>query len=486
MNKFQILFFLSFICLWNFVPAKAQAPAPIKGKVSCAGKGLSGVVVSDGQTCVLTDKAGRYSIPKGGGDFVFVSTPAGYLPQDSLGLPRFYQRIVPEKRQYDFELKKNPKDDQRHLLLVHADPQFFKEENFVHYTPIVEDTRKTIEAYRKGDVFGIDCGDLVGDKPQLYSRYIDELSKAGAPFYRVLGNHDMNYGGRSDETSTRTYNSIFGPDCYSFNRGKVHYIVLDNVFYIGRDYFYMGYLTEKILHWLQQDLSHVPAGSTVFVAMHIPARLSEKSQPFAYSSEQMGGQTINASALFKMLAPYNAHILTGHMHYNKNMVHAANLYEHNTAAICGTWWQGAYCLDGTPLGYGVYEIDGDRVQWYFKSAGHPRDYQMRAYAVGESKDFPEDVTVNIWNWDKNWKVEWIENGRNMGAMTRFEGIDPEVTKMCADKEKLDFKWISPIKNGHMFRATPTSKTSTVEIVATDSFGNRYTTTIKPKETEKND
>lgn len=479
-----ILSSIMLLCLWFPVHMEAQGLYPVKGKVSRDGKGVENIVVTDGKTCVLTDRDGFYSIltPDPDASFVYISTPAGYLPHDSLGIPQFYQRIDPHKRQdYDFDIKKNPKNDYRHLLLVHADPQFYKEENFIHYTPIVSDSRQTIESYdEQNDVFGIDCGDLVGDKPELYSRYIDELHKTGVPFYRVLGNHDMNYGGRSDETSTVTYNRLFGPAYYSFNRGKVHYVVLDNVFYIGRDYFYMGYITEKILRWLEQDLSYVPAGSTVFIAMHIPARLSEEQTPFTYSNEDMGGQTVNASALFKMLEPYNTHILTGHMHYNKNIVHSPRLYEHNTAAICGTWWSGAYCLDGTPLGYGVYEIDGDQVQWYFKSAGYPRDYQMRVYAVGESTEFPDDVVVNIWNWDKNWKVECFENGRSLGEMTRFDGVDPEVVKMCADKENLPFKWISPMKNGHLFRIMPQSKDSKIKIVATDSFGNKYKTTIQPQ------
>ncbi|MCS3313488.1 calcineurin-like phosphoesterase C-terminal domain-containing protein [Bacteroides sp. BFG-637] len=38
--------------------------------------------------------------------------------------------------------------------------------------------------------------------------------------------------------------------------------------------------------------------------------------------------------------------------------------------------KGTVCLDGTPQGYGVYEVDNDHVTWYFKSAGFPKEYQM--------------------------------------------------------------------------------------------------------------
>ena len=45
----------------------------------------------------------------------------------------------------------------------------------------------------------------------------------------------------------------------------------------------------------------------------------------------------------------------------------------------------------------------------------------RAYAPGSSKEFPEEVLANVWNWDEQWKVEWFENGTCMGEMTRCKG-----------------------------------------------------------------
>jgi len=477
MIKFKfspIICIVSLLCVILPEHSKGQYIS-ISGKVICNGKGVESVVVTDGNTCVTTDKKGLYTIQTSKStDFVYLSTPSGYLPHDSLMIPHFYKRLnTNESKIYNFELKKNPKNDYNHTLLVHTDPQFYKTDNFNHYQKVIEDCQETINKYKNVDVFGIDCGDLVGDKPEFYPTYIEYLSKTEIPFYRVLGNHDMDYSRRTDETSTARYNKIFGPAYYSFNKGKIHYIILDNIFYIGRDYFYMGYISEKILNWLKEDLSYVPKGSTVFVSMHIPARLSNKSEFFKYDGYSIAEQTVNVSALFQVLESYNVHILTGHMHYNRNIIHSSTLYEHNLGAICGTWWQGDYCLDGSPIGYGVYEITGEQVNWYFKSVGYPRSCQMRAYPAGSNAEFPDDIIVNVWNWDKNWKIEWFENGKNMGEMTRFEGIDPKVTEMCSNKEKLEFNWISPIKTDHIFRATPQNKNSKIKINATDSFGNTY-------------
>lgn len=91
-----------------------------------------------------------------------------------------------------------------------------------------------VEPYSKEwDVFGIDCGDIVGDTPSLYPSYIDTVASLGFPVYRTIGNHDMTYGGRTFEYSYQTFENYFGPTYYSFNKGKAHYIVLNNNFYVN-------------------------------------------------------------------------------------------------------------------------------------------------------------------------------------------------------------------------------------------------------------
>ena len=467
-----LLLFLSF-----FLPATITA-ATVEGRVTSEGKGLPNIVVTDGYQCVLTGKDGSFRLtPHQEAKFIYISTPAGYLPAEEMQVPRFYIPIEEGRKRYDFSLRKNPVDDSQQLLLVTADPQFHKEENIVRYAGVVDDMLQLKEEYPDRDILGLDCGDLVGDKPELYPLYIEQLHRTGIPFYRMPGNHDLQFGGRSTETSTQRYEKSFGPDHYSFNRGEVHYVVLNNVFYMGRDYFYMGYIDEKTFAWLEEDLAQVPVGSTLIVSMHIPGLLDEEVKPFQYNSNTISAQTINFSSLIEMLQPYKVHLFTGHMHYNRNIIHSGNLYEHNTGAVSGAWWQGDYCLDGTPMGYGVYEIDGSEMTWYFKSVGEERDHQMRVYAPNSTNRYGNDVVANIWNWDRNWKVEWQEDGVEMGAMTRFEGLDPEVEKAYSNKEKLEFSWIAPVLTDHLFRATPQNKDAEIKIIAKDTFGNVYTKTI---------
>lgn len=251
---------------------QAQIPSnPIRGKVTCNGTGVPGVVVTDGIDCVLTDQQGQYTLPPNRNvRFIYLSTPSGYLPKTEQTIPLFYQKLNPAKQDiYDFELVRNPQNEINHLFLVQADAQVTSEDDVKAYAKYLQDMKEYIRPYMgKKEVFGIDCGDIVGDTPSLYPSYIDTVSSLEIPIYRAIGNHDMTYGGRTFEYSYRTFESYFGPIYYSLNKGNAHYIVLDNCFYVNRDYQYIGYIDERTFQWLEKDLSYVPKDKLVFVVMH--------------------------------------------------------------------------------------------------------------------------------------------------------------------------------------------------------------------------
>lgn len=475
-GKLVLFILCSVLCL-----STAQAQCHwLRGTVSCEGCGIKDVVVTDGVTSVKTDDKGEYAIQtmieEG---FVYITTPAGYLTEVvDKTIPQFYQKLEKGKDRYDFELIKNKVDDSKHVFFVHSDVQATSKEDLRNYKPILEDCKNLISTYEDVDVFGFDCGDVVGDTPSLFGTYIDVVSELDKPIYRAIGNHDMDYYGRTHETSARTFSSLFGPRYFSFDKGKAHYIVINNNFFIGRDYFYMGYIDEKTFLWLEQDLANVPEGTLVFFIMHIPGRLTDKREPFQYNYDLIANPTVNFEALASILKPYDAHIISGHMHYNLNILHAPNLYEHNTAAICGTWWRGDICTDGTPQGYAIYEVDDKDVKWYYKSSGFPKEHQFKAYPVGASEEYPNDIIVNVWNYDPLWKVEWLENGKVKGQMTKYTGFDPDAKALCSDKDKVKYDWISPSKNEHMFRATPKNSNSQIKIRVTDRFGQVYMAEVK--------
>lgn len=442
------------------------------GRVSATDDPLKGVTVSDGFNCVTTDPTGQFVIDASDdANYIFVSTPAGYLPPvDSLCHPIFYQPITDGTDIYEFSLLKNPRDDRRHAFMTQADIQVVAEEELCEYDRQVADAREYMATLGDIDIFGLDCGDIVGDHPELYQSSLRHRAALGFPVYYVMGNHDMEYTGRTHETSRHRFERNIGPSNYSFNRGDIHYIAVDNCFYIGRDYFYMGYLDERTLRWLEQDLANVPEGSTIVMYMHIPLKNEAGIHPFRYDGKSVSQETVNANYLLSMLKPYNVHMITGHQHWNNNVEHNPDFYEHNTAAACGLWWQTPVCEDGTPRGYGVYNVDGSDINWIFKSTGFPVDHQMRVYLPGAAAEAPESIVANIWNADSAWKIEWLEDDKVMGEMERFVAKDPLTLSLIADRSKLKYSWTSASPTNHMYKAKPVNPDADITVRATDRFG----------------
>ena len=287
----QILCIL--LSIFGWITGMTQTPYHIKGKVDCENKGIRGVVVSDGKNCVQTDEQGNYSLNiDNESQFVFISTPAGYLTEIKENtIPLFYELIDRSSdKKYDFHLKKNPHGDLNHVFFAQADVQAITLENLNTYHTLQNDYLEQLATYPDTDLFGIDCGDITGDNAQLFPPYIEAVKPLNLPIYRAIGNHDMDYNGRSFETSHHSFESYFGPTCYSFNKGKMHYIILNNNFYIGREFYYIGYIDEKTFRWIEKDLSFLEKGTPLIIVMHIPTRLTEKQQPFQFDYNTLADQ----------------------------------------------------------------------------------------------------------------------------------------------------------------------------------------------------
>ena len=101
--------------------AELQA-ANIKGKVTCDGRGVAGVMVTDGITATKTNKKGVYKMrtDDARSRFVYISTPTGYeVPTVRGFMPDFYRPIVAGQSSYDFTLK--AVDQSKYHLIVSAD-----------------------------------------------------------------------------------------------------------------------------------------------------------------------------------------------------------------------------------------------------------------------------------------------------------------------------------------------------------------------------
>jgi len=468
----KLIIFLGLCCFLNIHAQTDIRNIHFSGKVHDGRSGIAGVAVTDGLNITHTDAKGRYRLLSNAtAEFVYITLPSGYDIPLKNGIPCFYVPVTDRstsKQTIHFELKKSDRDDYQHTMIVCSDPQIYYEEELILMAEAAKDIA-TLAGQTQTPVYGMACGDIVGDHPEYYDPLKKIFANTGVPFFFAPGNHDMNLNVRSNDLSKDTYQKNFGPSYYSFNRGEVHYVALDNVFYVGRSYFYISYLLERQLEWLQQDLSSVPAGSTVIVMLHIPTSTRE-TKP----DENMLRTMQNRQHLHEMLRPYNVHIFSGHMHYNDNFAITDHLFEHVHAAICAEFWQTPQSSDGTPQGYGVYEITGHEVKWYYKSVGYDQNFQFRAYPVGANPEKPSAVTVNVWNYDPLWKVHLYENGILKGEMTPYRGHDPYSTNYInQNREKFRYNWISTASTEHLFFAEPSSPNVSIKIEVIDRFGNKY-------------
>jgi hypothetical protein len=205
------------------------------------------------------------------------------------------------------------------------------------------------------------------------------------------------------------------------------------------------------------------------------------------------------------------------VHINYAWENTANLMEHNTGAVCATWWwtgREGYagnhiCKDGSPGGYGIWEIKGKELKWQYKSIGYEKDYQFRAFDLNEchitaakhapkstdallrtyageyaDKSTKNEVLINVWGFDEKWKVEVTENGVPL-TVKRLEAKDPlhiisyEALRLnVGATPTADFE---STKISHMFKVTASNATNTLVIKVTDRFGRVYTENMeRPK------
>jgi len=451
-------------------------PVRVTGRVVAGSAGVANVAVSDGISVIRTDAAGRFTLlADSTRPFVFMSVPAGHgLPVSPTGTAAFYRRLAPDARgemTASFALERLAGSDDSHAFLVLADTQT---ENAFEmgrlHEETVPDVRRTVAQLGAVPVFGVACGDIMFDDLSLFPEYERAVRAMGIPFFQVLGNHDIVFDKRGDEASAVTFEKHFGPTYYSFDRGQVHYVVLDDVLWHGDGY--IGYVDDAQQRWLAADLARVEHGRTVVVFQHIPP-LSTREKRQTGGNSDISESVTNRQALYRLLEPYTAYVMSGHTHEHER--HGDGGVRHHVhGTVCGAWWSGDICWDGTPNGYSVYEVRGSELRWRYKSTGQPDDHQIRAYARGSDPTAPSDIVANVWDADDSWTVTWSEDGQPRGRMSRRLGMDPLSVRQHTGPDKPPRRtWVEPTRTDHLFYAPASPTAHEVRVEAVDPWGRRY-------------
>ena len=377
----------------------------VTGRVvnASTGAGLEGVVVSDGLQCVRTMFDGTFYMQSAvpGTKFVFVSSPSGYMPEVSGGIPRFYKLlsdITPAGGIYDFgDFEMTPvANPDRYTLLITADPQPRGSDlplDKVAYSSldVCEDLYYELGEVASGiagrQVYGICLGDIVHEDMTLFSNYASALTTLGYPTYNVIGNHDNYPYADNDDEAAEDFENYFGPRNYSFNIGGIHFVVLDNLMMKKKDGkltdFDQG-LTDRIWAWLQADMSYVPTSTKIMVCAHSPMFKLESGNERTNSAYHAGTRSDKDGGAFgygDLFDKYTeVHAWAGHTHSSFNFVYASNhrhkrVQVHTLARSTGEFWTNEYLANGTPRGFTVVEVDNGNITWKF----HPLTRQTAAF-----------------------------------------------------------------------------------------------------------
>ena len=387
-------------------------------------KGLPGVRVSNGTDVVETDANGQYALEVSDDSILFVIKPRGFMtPVDANRLPKFYYihkpHGSPEGLKYagiaptgplptsiDFPLTEQTEAD-TFKVLVFGDTQPY---NMQEIEWLAHDVIE--EVIGTDAVFGISLGDLVGDDLDLFRPLNEVMATVGIPWYNVHGNHDMNFLATDDRYADETFERVYGPACYSFDWGPVHFINIDNV-YFHRDEKnnprYLSEVGEQQLTYLRNDLAFVPKDQLVVISFHIP--LTEMR---------------DVKELMNLLGDRpNTLSLSAHTHFQRDDFVGPEHgwqgdhphHHHNHATTSGSWWRGALdeigiphttMRDGAPNGYGIFTFSGNQYTIRFKAARRPADYQMNIWVpweVASTETGETEVIANVFGGTKRSTVE---------------------------------------------------------------------------------
>jgi hypothetical protein len=450
--------------------------------VDTDGNPVSGAVVSDGFSCVLTDGRGVYQMKKSAdAAFVFYSTPSGYAIRTAgsmVNAATFWADIHASSQRYDFTLERLPAPETDFTLICIGDPQVASAAEISRFKTETVSDLKTFLAARPGPCYALVLGDVVNDHLELLSSMRTVMGALPVPYFTTIGNHDHDRAVTgNDAAAGRPFEAVFGPLNYSFNRGDVHFVCLDNVIHRGPNDYTAGF-TDARIEWLRQDLSHVPKSRMLIVYYHIPLRNTS-----SYA---------NRAAMLNLLKGFaGVHLMAGHTHYSENfpVTDTLSTYEHIHGAACGAWWKSTVNVDGAPNGYAVYDVKGARLSnWLYKSTGYPADFQIRLHrgdtSFGGSNGYfgygkgANDIIANIWNADSGWTVEVYEDGRYAGVMTRL----PTVVDAFAagyhvgvlGRVAANYGATGSGANKHAYCHTLRDPAAAViEVRATDCFGTEY-------------
>jgi UDP-2,3-diacylglucosamine pyrophosphatase LpxH len=520
----------------DFTP---DASSTVYGMITTPdGAGVANVVVSDGAEVTTTNADGIYQLnseKKWG--YVFMSVPSGYEAESDGVLPILYKHTRQEANKLerlDFTLNKVEGQDNFKLLILGDMHLANRTNDLSQFTSLTDDVNSYLTAHASEKVYALTLGDMTWDlywvsRSYGLSDYLKSINDRikGLQIYHTMGNHDNEMETFSDFAAEEVYRNTIAPTFYSFNIGKVHFVVLDDIDcskYDGTSSRnYVKNLTSEQISWLRKDLSYVSTSTPLIVSMH-----AQVTKPDSKGNFSIDHDAVSTSQLFDILAPYKVQFVTGHTHNNYNAISSMDVFnghdfdEHNIAAVCSSWWWSGYLtpgvhisLDGSPGGYAIWDIKNTDIQWLYKGTGWSDSYQFRSYDLNNVSfslaDVPNmdssnstlknaynkiiagypvssknEVLINVWNWSPRWTVTVTTAGGTNLPVTMTSAYDPlHIAALTVKRFNSASITSTPSfvteSSHHFFKVTAPDADTDLVITVKDEFGHTWTENMaRPK------
>jgi C terminal of Calcineurin-like phosphoesterase/N terminal of Calcineurin-like phosphoesterase len=509
-------------------PAAGETARGTVFDADAGGRGIPGVMVSNGSDVVKTDGSGHWSLPIAPGDSVFVIKPAGWATavDPATNLPRFAYAHAPDgtpnagiyrfaplaptgalPASVDFALRRQD-EKPRFDAILFTDPQ---PESLAEVGYIRDDV--VAQTVGMQAAFGITHGDVMFDDLSFYGRYNRIVGTVGLPWYNCCGNHDMNLEAADNTYSRETFKRIFGARWHAFQYGEATFLILDNVEYLGTDPEkplgfgkYRGCFGARQLAFVRNVLANVPRDQLVVVSFHIPLKTLAGGDPSVANVD-------TEDFLAAIGTHRNCVSFSGHTHTNEHHYLTAGdgtHHHHVLAAVSGSWWSGpfdprgipmALQTDGSPNGFHILSVDGTRYTTTLVPAHDPAREQMRimldaqVHALGREvmRDYHDGallagpisvdlarstrVVVNFFDGGPRSKLEMAIGDGDALPMKQVERIDPLVAEVYARNPNTKKPWVTAGKSSHVWQAAlptdVTAGTHRLTVRAVDEYGRSH-------------
>lgn len=528
-----------------------ESGSTVYGKVSCDGEAVSGVIISDGYEVVKTDSKGVYQLKsqkKNG--YVFMTVPSGYEPLNNGVLPVIHsalKKAAAVAERVDFTLKKVENQDDYTVFVLGDMHLANRTDDRTQFTAFTNDLNTYMDSHKSQKMYAITLGDMTWDlywrsNNYEFPQYLQDINDrvSGILIYHTMGNHDNDMlAVKSNFDAKFEYTTDIAPNYYSFNIGKIHYIVLDDIDCSEYDGTtsrnYVKRFTQEQIDWLQKDLSYVAKTTPLIIITHAQIFYPNGTDTFKWDNSESTRMSV-----VNLIKDYKVNFVTGHTHtiFNanpsetKSLTGSSNIYEHNAGSVCASWWWSGsltsnvyVSLDGAPGGYSIWNITGTDIKWKYKATAKSEDYQFRSYDLNNVSFSFDDISklyndsraitdatkasllasfarytaaypsstsnkvlINIWNWNSNWKLSVTDESGKELTYTKGVAYDPlhikalSVKRFNKDGLSSTPSFITENSMPHFFTVTADNAYVDLTIKVTDEFGNVYTEKMeRPKQ-----